>query len=72
MLALAYVIVFQTDKAGFVLQAMGNLSVIWGMGLSVLEIYVYKRSEEKRRGQAMRFTGARSGNRINPSLTPPV
>lgn len=48
MLALAYVIVFQTDKAGFVLQAMSNLSAIWAMGLSVLGIYVYKRSEEKK------------------------
>lgn len=48
MLALAYVIVFETDKAGFVLGAMGNLSAIWAMGLSVLGIYVYKRSEEKK------------------------
>ena len=48
MLALAYVIVFETDKAGFVLQAMTNLSAIWGFGLSVLGIYVYKRSEEKK------------------------
>jgi hypothetical protein len=48
MLGLAYVIVFQTDKAGFVLNAMSNLSAIWAMGLSVLGIYVYKRSEEKK------------------------
>jgi hypothetical protein len=48
MLALAYVIVFETDKAGFVLQAMTSLSAIWGFGLSVLGIYVYKRSEEKK------------------------
>ncbi len=48
MLALAYVIVFETEKSAFVLNAMGNLSAIWAMGLSVLGIYVYKRSEEKR------------------------
>lgn len=48
MLGLAYVIVFETDKAGFVLNAMSNLSAIWAMGLSVLGIYVYKRSEEKK------------------------
>lgn len=48
MLAVAYVIVFQTEKSAFVLNAMGNLSAIWAMGLSVLGIYVYKRSEEKK------------------------
>lgn len=48
MLAIAYVIVFQTEKSAFVINAMGNLSVIWAMGLSVLGIYVYKRSEEKK------------------------
>jgi hypothetical protein len=48
MLALAYVIVFETDKAGFVLQAMASLSAMWAFGLSVLGIYVYKRSEEKK------------------------
>ncbi len=48
MMAVAYVIVFETEKSAFVLNAMGNLSAIWAMGLSVLGIYVYKRSEEKR------------------------
>lgn len=48
MMAVAYVVVFQTDKAGFLIQALGNLSAIWAMGVSVLGIYVYKRSEEKK------------------------
>ena len=48
MLALAYVIVFETENAGFVLNAMSSLSAIWAIGLSVLGIYVYKRSEEKK------------------------
>lgn len=48
MLGLAYVIVFQTSKASVVLDAMGSLSAIWAVALSVLGIYVYKRSEEKR------------------------
>ncbi|MGH1403615.1 MAG: 3TM-type holin [Alphaproteobacteria bacterium] len=47
MFGIAYVIIFETDKAGVVLAAMSNLSAIWGIGLSVLGIYVYKRSEEK-------------------------
>ncbi len=59
MLALAWVIVFETDKAGFVLQAVSNLSAIWAMGLSVLGIYVYKRSEEKKYqpGDAIYWSG---------------
>lgn len=48
MLAIAYVMVFETEKSAFVLNAMGSLSAIWAMGLSVLGIYVYKRSEEKK------------------------
>ena len=48
MTAIAYVITFRTDKASVVLQAMESLSAIWAVGLSVLGIYVYKRSEEKK------------------------
>lgn len=47
MLGIAYVIIFDTDKAGAVMAAMGNLSAIWAVGLSVLGIYVYKRSADK-------------------------
>lgn len=65
MIALAYIIVFETDKAGFVLQAMGSLSAIWAVGLSVLGIYVYKRSEEKRASMAaggpIYWSGPRKG-----------
>lgn len=48
MLAIAYVIVFDTTKAAFVLNAMGSLTAIWTIGLSVLGLYVYKRSEDKK------------------------
>lgn len=48
MIGLAYIIVFETEKAGHILQGMASLSTIWGVGLSVLGIYVYKRSEDKR------------------------
>lgn len=48
MLGLAYVIVFDTQRSVMVLNAMGNLSAIWAVGLSVLGIYVYKRSEDKK------------------------
>ena len=48
MMALAYIVVFETDKAQEVLSGMEALSTIWAVGLSVLGIYVYKRSEEKK------------------------
>ena len=48
MIGLAYIIVFETEKAGHILQGMASLSTIWGVGLSVLGIYVYKRSEDKK------------------------
>lgn len=48
MLGVAYVIIFDTQRAASVLTAMASLSAIWGIGLSVLGIYVYKRSEDKK------------------------
>jgi hypothetical protein len=48
MLALAYVIIFETEKASIVIEAMESLGTIWAVGLSVLGIYVYKRSEDKK------------------------
>ncbi|MFP4313379.1 MAG: 3TM-type holin [Alphaproteobacteria bacterium] len=48
MLAIAYVIVFDTKSAGIIMSAMASLSAIWAVGLSVLGIYVYKRSEDKK------------------------
>ena len=50
MFGLAYVIFVQPDRAGDVMAGMAHLTGIWGIGLSVLGIYVYKRSEEKRGG----------------------
>ncbi|MBI1301354.1 MAG: ribokinase [Alphaproteobacteria bacterium] len=52
MFGIAYVIIFETDKAGVVMAAMGNLSAIWAVGLSVLGIYVYKRSDDKKLSSA--------------------
>lgn len=48
MLGIAYIIVFDTQRAGYILNAMSSLSAIWAVGLSVLGIYVYKRSEDKK------------------------
>ncbi len=48
MFGIAYVIVFQIEKAPFILEGMAALSTIWAVGLSVLGVYVYKRSEDKK------------------------
>lgn len=48
MMGLAYVVVFRTERAQEVLEGMESLSTIWAVGLSVLGVYVYKRSEEKK------------------------
>lgn len=48
MLGIAYIITFEPQRAGYILNAMGSLSAIWAVGLSVLGIYVYKRSEDKK------------------------
>lgn len=48
MVAVAYIMVFRVDDLPSVLMAMDSLVALWAMGLSVLGIYVYKRSEEKK------------------------
>ena len=48
MLALAWVIIYETESASLVIEAMESLGTIWAVGLSVLGIYVYKRSEDKK------------------------
>ncbi len=48
MMAVAYVIVFHTGQADMVIEAMQSMGTLWTVGLSVLGIYVYKRSEDKK------------------------
>ena len=48
MLGIAYILVFDTGRADIVIGAMDSLGTIWTIGLSVLGIYVYKRSEDKK------------------------
>jgi len=45
--AIAWVIAVEPAQAANVLAAMASLGTIWTVGLSVLGIYVYKRSREK-------------------------
>lgn len=48
MFALAYIMIFKTEKAAFILEGMAALSTIWAVGLSVLGVYIFKRSEDKK------------------------
>lgn len=48
MFALAYVILTDPGQAGLVINAIESLSTIWSVALSVLGIYVYQRSAEKK------------------------
>lgn len=48
MLAIAFIVMFKPEFANAVLQGMASLSTIWGVGLSVLGIYIFKRSEDKK------------------------
>jgi hypothetical protein len=47
MAAVAWIIVAQPKDAGPVIEALGALSLMWSVGLSVLGVYVYKRSADK-------------------------
>lgn len=48
MIAVAYVIVFKTETASVVVDAVESMSTIWSVALSVLGLYVYRRSDEKK------------------------
>ncbi|OIN86845.1 MAG: hypothetical protein AUJ12_04335 [Alphaproteobacteria bacterium CG1_02_46_17] len=48
MLAISYVIVFDTMQAMMVIDAVASLGTIWAVGLSVLGVYVYQRTSEKK------------------------
>jgi hypothetical protein len=47
MAAVAWVIVAAPKDAAQVVEALGALSLMWSVGLSVLGVYVYKRSADK-------------------------
>ena len=50
MMGIAYLMVFETQKVSDVVKTIADLSMMWSVGLSVLGVYVYKRSEEKKQG----------------------
>lgn len=48
MMAISFIVIFDTEKVAIVLEGIAGLSTIWAVGLSVLGVYVYKRSEDKK------------------------
>jgi len=50
MSAVAWIVVAAPREAAQVIDALGALSLMWSVGLSVLGVYVYKRSADKALG----------------------
>jgi hypothetical protein len=48
MLATTYQILFETKESAETISALGQLSGLWGIGLAVLGVNVWKRSDDKR------------------------
>ena len=48
MMAVAYLMIFNTHRAADVVKTVADLSMMWSVGLSVLGVYVYKRSDDKK------------------------
>jgi hypothetical protein len=59
--AIAYTVVADPQQAAPVIAAVASLGTIWTVGLSVLGIYVYRRSGEKQRALSMQ-----SGDQPSP------
>lgn len=71
MSGIAYVMTFRPQDAPGILAVMDSLAVIWAMGLSVLGIYVYKRSEDKKLPRAvLALPGMQPPG--SPPATPPA
>lgn len=47
MMALSYVIVTEPEKAPAVIAAMAAMTALWGIGLAVVGVAVWKRSDDK-------------------------
>ena len=49
MMSAAYLMIFNTHRAADVVKTVADLSMMWSVGLSVLGVYVYKRSDDKKK-----------------------
>lgn len=57
MLAVTYQVIFKPTEAATTIQAIGQMSTLWGAGLAVLGINVWKRSTDKQ----LMFGGKQAG-----------
>lgn len=64
MLALAWVILDDPSNASLIMEGFESLGLIWTVGLSVLGIYVYKRSEDKKTLSHTNHVGVISGQEM--------
>ena len=48
MMAVAYLMIWDSVKAVQIVKSFAELSMMWSVGLSVLGVYVYKRSTDKK------------------------
>ncbi len=68
MSAVAWIVVAAPRDAAPVIEALGALSLMWSVGLSVLGVYVYKRSTDKALGAGALGAGALEAGQAPESL----
>lgn len=69
--AVVYVIVTDPGAASAVIVALADLSIMWSVALSVLGLYVYKRSEEKKPSGGLGVLGQIMGRFMDGRRGPP-
>ncbi len=72
MLGIAYIMIFRTKDAVLVIDAMESLGTIWAVALSVLGVYVYKRSEDKKLRNRYITLAADEGEENSAIKKPPM
>jgi hypothetical protein len=72
MLGIAYIMIFHTKDAVLVIDAMESLGTIWAVALSVLGVYVYKRSEDKKLRNRYITLAADNGEEHSAIKKPPT
>jgi hypothetical protein len=66
MFGIAYIMIFRTKDAVLIIDAMESLGTIWAVALSVLGVYVYKRSEDKKVRNRYIYMPAEDGEENGP------
>ena len=72
MFGIAYIMIFRTKDAVLIIDAMESLGTIWAVALSVLGVYVYKRSEDKKVRNRYIYMPAEDGEKKSAIKKPPT